>query len=425
MNTPIISVTGTKGKTTTVAIIADALQKFGHNTLKVDTTGHFVNGERRSTLEDSKETWQLVPSVAPGRYLWEFHANPELAQNGVAVLECSLGSSRLAGLGYGGHDVGVFLNVFEDHIGTSDRLNSKEDIARAKEFIFARVKSEDGWLVFNADDRLVVDRLEVIPDYYENTHLLPIGFDFSAFDVDKHLAEGGEAMTARDGKIILLTQDGEKALLDYGNIPWTFNGNFLPSLWNLMAAVAAVYASYGGKLPANAKEIFESVRLDRYSGRLTVLQAKNGAQIIADYAHEKESLANIGELGRALASERGGRLIGVVRLAHDRPDEVIESTGEVIGKAFDQVVVYDKIDGFWRKPKKAKVFPQVVGRTSEVLISGVKKANEDAERIIREDEALGRAAEIAGPNDVVVTIVNDDIKRSLDFIQKSFEAEFV
>ena len=192
-----------------------------------------------------------------------------------------------------------------------------------------------------------------------------------------------------------------------------------------MAAVAAVYAHYGGELPANISEIFESVRLDRYSGRLTVLQAKNGAQIIADYAHEKESLANIGELGQALAAERGGRLIGVVRLAHDRPDDVIESTGEVIGKAFDHVVVYDKIDGFWRKPKKAKVFPQVVGRTSEVLIGGVSKVNQNAERIIREDEALARAAEIAGQNDVVVVIVNDDIKRSLDFIQKSFEAEFV
>ena len=54
MSVPIISVTGTKGKTTTVAVIADVLQSLGKNVLKVDTTGHFLNGERRSTLDDSK-----------------------------------------------------------------------------------------------------------------------------------------------------------------------------------------------------------------------------------------------------------------------------------------------------------------------------------------------------------------------------------
>jgi hypothetical protein len=74
---PRVSVTGTKGKTTTVSVIAEVLQKLNHNVLKVDTTGHFINGKRKSDLESSKALWGLVPSVSPGRYLYEFYENPE------------------------------------------------------------------------------------------------------------------------------------------------------------------------------------------------------------------------------------------------------------------------------------------------------------------------------------------------------------
>lgn len=420
---PIISVTGTKGKTTTVSVIADVLHAMGKSTLKVDTTGHFVNGERKSTLEDSKKAWSLVPSVCPGRYLYEAHLNPESFTDGVAVLECSLGCSALSGLGYRYHDVGVFLNVFEDHLGSSDRIQSKEDIAKAKQFIFSRIPN-DGWAVFNADDSLVCDRLEAIKS--TNVHLLPFGFEFSNFNITEHLNTGGHALTCKDGKVILLTKDSEKVLFEVSAIPWTFNGNFQPSLWNLLSAAGAVHAFFGGEYDASAlKAAFESVRLDKYGGRLTVLQAKNGATIIADYAHEKVSLAQVAQLARSINKE--GSVIGVVRLAHDRTDELMRETGRVVGKSFDKLVVYEKIDGYWRKPinTNSARFPQVIGRTSEIFTAGIAEINQQVMRILREDEALIYAAEITGPNDVVVVIVNDNIERSIEFIQKSFEAEFV
>jgi len=86
MGVPIIAVTGTKGKTTTVAVIDQILRALDRDVLKVDTTGHYVNGEQRSTAEDSRRTWRLVPTRSPGRYLWEFHANPQLRKSGVALL---------------------------------------------------------------------------------------------------------------------------------------------------------------------------------------------------------------------------------------------------------------------------------------------------------------------------------------------------
>lgn len=425
MYIPIISVTGTKGKTTTVSVVADVLQKLQHNVLKVDTTGHFINGERRSTLDDSKNAWRLVPSVAPGRYLYEFLLHPELAENSVAVLECSLGCSALSGLAYRYHNVGVFLNVFEDHLGSSDRIQSKEDIAHAKEFIFAKLLPDSSYAVFNADDELVVDRLQVIGST-SNVNLLPFGLAFDKFDITKHLEDGGAAITLNENKeVVKRTRGGDTVLVDIKQLPWAFNGVFLPSVWNILASVGAIYAHYDGQLPEGFREAFESVRLDRYGGRLTVLGNDKGVKILADYAHEKVSLELVAELARTQV-EPNGKVIGVVRLAHDRTDQLMQETGHVIGKAYDQLVVYDKIDGYWRKAvPHARRFKQVEGRTSEVLSTAIAEVNPHVERIVREDEAIARAAEIAQPGDVVVVIVNDDIKRSIDFIKEKFNAEFI
>lgn len=421
---PKISVTGTKGKTTTVAIIADVLQALGNNVLKVDTTGHFINGERKSTLEDSRRTWQLVPSVCPGRYLWEFYANPALASNGIAILECSLGCSAISGVGYRYHNVGVFLNVFEDHLGSSERIQTQQDIADAKEFIFSRIHP-NGWAVINADDALVCNKLTVIKS--DKMHYIPIGFDFSHYDIDAHLQAGGVALTVRNKKVILLSSGGDKELFDAAVIPWTFDATFIPSLWNLLSAAAAVYAHYNGNIDfKKIKKAFEAVRLDKYGGRLTVLRATNGAKIIADYAHEKVSLVQVAKLAKSI-TPKGGSVIGVVRLAHDRTDSLMQETGIAVGKVYDKLVVYEKIDGYWRQPvnQYKKKFPQVIGRTSEIFAEAIASVNSETTRIMREDEALQFAASIAGPDDTVVVIVNDNIEQSIGFIQDAFKADFV
>jgi cyanophycin synthetase len=420
---PIISVTGTKGKTTTVAIIADVLQKLNHNVLKVDTVGHYVNGVQKSTLDDSKDIWRLVPSVAPGRYLYEFFIDPGLQKNGVAVLECSLGSSALPGMGYRYHNVGVFLNVYEDHIGNSERIKSKEDIAKAKAFIFKRL-TRGSHAVFNADDELVCQTLKALPKGF-NINLLPCGFDFSYFDLKEHLSNRGKAITIDKHKnIVIRSQDGDEIIFSAKDIPWTFNGEFMPSLWNLMHAAGAVYGFYKGRLPKNIQEVFEAVRLDKYSGRLTVLESDKGVKIIADYAHEKVSINKVAELARSMVSGNG-QTIGIVRLAQDRTEELIVDTGKTIADSFDKFIVYDKIDGYWRQPKEVPRFPEEVGKIAQILYKAIKSKNPNVERIIREDQAIERAAKIAKKGDVVVIIVNDNIKRSIDFIQKYFKAEFL
>lgn len=420
----IITVTGTKGKTTTVHVIEAVLRRLNFPTIKVDTTGHFVNGERQSTLDDSRKIWRLAPTVCPGRYLWEIYGNPELV-DGVAVLEAALGSSASSGLGYRNHKVGVFLNVFEDHIGSSDRIQSKDDIVSAKEFVFQRIKP-GGWAVFNADDEYVAKVFDKIPD---GVHKIPVGFAFSHFDIKAYLQSGGEAITIDESaNQIVLLKGGEKRILaDVSTVPWSFGGKFRPSVWNLALAMGALYGYFDGNLPDNLRQAFEAVRLDKYGGRLTLLQNQRGVKILADYAHEKFSLRQIGELARTMTGE-GGRVIGVIRLAYDRTDELIQETAEYIAEAYDAFIVYDKIDGYWRQPDSqinGSRFPQRIGYISQILANSLKTHSSRVERIVREDEAVQYAAEISHPGDVVVVIVNDNIERSIKFIQDSFNAEFV
>jgi len=421
---PIAAITGTKGKTTTVAIVSDVLLSLKKNVLKVDTTGHFVNGERRSTLEDSKRIWRLVPSVAPGRYLWEFFAHPELTENGFAVLEAAIGSSSIKGLGYNYHKVGAFLNVYEDHLGSSERLKEKRDIAKAKAFVFSKLFHTDSYAVFNADDELVVEMLTRVPEAAKGVSLVPFGIDFSHFDLKTHLAKGGIALTVRGKQVVLLRGEEEQPIVNLSNIPWTFDGEYGPSVWNILAAAGIIYGLLDGEWTDEVSKALEAVRLDPTAGRLTVLKNSAGVKIIADYAHEKVSLELMGKLAHTQTGENG-KVLGVVRLAYDRTDELLSETAEIIARSYDKVIIYDKIDGYWRQAKATSRFPQVVGRTSQVMYDAAVKVNPDTTRIVREDEAIARAASSVQPGDVVVVIVNDDIERSLEFIKKSFNAEYI
>ncbi len=417
----IIATTGTKGKTTVTGIIADVLRHYNERVLKVDTKGHYVNGELKSSLEDSKLIYGLVPTVAPGRYLYELADFPE----GVAVLETALGSSSVSGLAYRNHKVGIFLNVLEDHLGSSSRLKTRRDIMLAKKFIFERLDLR-AYAVFNADDALVCEALQYIPEGISET-LVPFGLKFDHFDLSTHLNKGGVALSVKDDMVLLLEGKNTTPLMAVGDVAWTFEGKFVPSVYNLLAIIGGLYGYFNGELPSDLTDIIAASRLDPTDGRLTMLHAKNGVKILADYAHEKYSLKAVGQLAKSLTSP-GGKAIGVVRLAYDRTDEIIADTGKYIANDFDQFIVYDKIDGHFRKARKelrGRIFTEEVGKISKLFADALTANGGQVERILREDEAYMRAAAMAKPGDVVVCIVNDDIVQSLDFIKKAFDAKVV
>lgn len=426
-NSPtIITVTGTKGKTTVVSVVAEALRYVNFSEVHVTTNGHYVNGIQKSTLDDSKKIWGFkTPTLSPGRYLCEF-TNEGMSIEGedkyVAVLEATFACAR-RGLGYYRHDVGVLLNVFDDHIDPEGQVKNRHELALAKSFVFSKVK-DNGVIVFNADDEYVCNVLGEVPN--NTTRLLPCGFDFTYFDLKRHLEQAGEAITIRDGKLVLLRECDSIEIMDAADVEWTYGGDYVPSLWNLMHSFGAMYGADGGRSLdfATLAEALRATHMDTNNGRLVVMRNASNITVIADYAHEKKSIEALADLSRKFIAPNG-RLLGVVRLSHERPDDVIRRNAKEMGRLFDGLIVYDKIDGYWRHAEKTKIkrYEQIEGRVSQLVYEAASHTNQHVERIVREDLAIARAAEVARAGDVVVVIVNDDAKRSIEHIKRAFNID--
>lgn len=423
-----VAITGTKGKTTVTLILDQVLRNLGRPVLRVDTTGVYMNGKLKFDKDQSVKYHGLVPTKSPGRF---FHYGYEtFDENFDAVLECTLGCSSIAGLGYYRHDIGVFTNVFSDHIGSSRRIRNREDIAQAKKFIFEEVRNE-GYAICNTDDSLVAKMAnEALAG---RTSVKAIGFGLTPKPKHK-LEQPVEAyVTVENGDIVIKRDEGKDVLFPVKDLVWTFEGGFTPSIYNALAIAATLYAYVkGATIPEPMLQAFRSSYLEPEFGRLVRLRSAEGIEILADYAHEKESLQKVAELARSLVGSPNANVIGVVRMAWDRTDELIKETGRAIADFYDAFIVYDKIDGFWRNPvpyftttSDGKRVGQKVGRVSSLLSDALATRNSRVETVLREDEAIARAAAIAKPGDVVVVIVNDDIHRSLDFIREKFRADFV
>ncbi|MFT7507283.1 MAG: UDP-N-acetylmuramyl tripeptide synthase [Acidimicrobiales bacterium] len=424
-----VAITGTKGKTTVANVFAEVLQKLDvEKVLLVNTDGHFVNGEQKSTTSDSIATWGMRPTVSPGRYLFEFlHNEQNEGDEFAAVLEASLSSGTTIGTGYPVVSVAAFLNVFDDHIGSSARteLKNRKDLAKLKSFIYTRMK-KGSYAVCNADDPLVVKSLKVIPKNKE-VQILYFGLQKNIARLLKKKDTKG-VLTVIDGEIVYITEESTAVVMAVKDVSWTFDGMYEPSVYNLLAIIAIAVGYYEGIIHERLAEALKDIHPDSRSGRLVRFACKKNITLIADYAHEGESLREIALLSKKIV-KTNGRVLGVVRLAHNRSDEHIEKVAKVLALEYDHLVVYDKIDGHWNDPdpekQRNKKFPKIVGRTSDVLHTAIQKYGGSSQRIVREDEAIAKAAEVAQDGDVVISIVGDDIDRSIGFLKESFEAEIL
>ena len=107
---PIIAVTGTNGKTTTVRMIAHILKLMGRRVGMTSTDGIVVDGRltKKGDMSGPKSAQMVLQ-------------NPKVD---TAVFEVARGGILREGLGYDRNDVAVVTNVTGDHLGTRrDRLD--------------------------------------------------------------------------------------------------------------------------------------------------------------------------------------------------------------------------------------------------------------------------------------------------------------
>ena len=136
---PIVSISGTNGKSTVTRLITHVLLRAGRHVGTTTSDGVLVD-ERM---------------VEPGDWTGPGGAHQILARRDidVAVLETARGGIVLRGVGYESNDASVLTNVSSDHLDLQG-IHTLPELAEVKSTI-CRITKPDGWVVLNADDPLV------------------------------------------------------------------------------------------------------------------------------------------------------------------------------------------------------------------------------------------------------------------------------
>ncbi len=356
---PIVAVSGVNGKTTTTRFIGHILRGTGKCVGMTCTDGIFINDRRIDTGDCSG------PQSARNVLM-----NPSVE---MAVFETARGGILREGLAFDYCDVAVVTNIGDgDHLGISD-VNTPEELAKVKRCIVEAV-SPEGYAVLNANDPLVVEMAA-------HCHGSIVFFALSPEHpvIVRHRGVGGRAAFVRDNWIVLAEAQREERVVSLDSLPLTRHGKISFQVENSLASIAAAW-SVGiptDLIRARAESI--AADIDKVPGRFNVFEIE-GATVVVDYGHNAHSLAAVIE---AIANFPHQRSTCVYSTAGDRRDCDIVRQGELLGAAFDRVILYEdhyrrgraegEIIGLFRKGLES------AARTKEIVeITGATKAAEAA-----------------------------------------------
>lgn len=361
---PIVSVTGTNGKTTTVRIIQHVLSLTGKTVGMTSTSGTFVGSKCICKGDNSGPV--SAKSLLSNR------------QIDAAVLETARGGIVRGGLGYDLADVGVITNITGDHMGL-DGVETIEDLAFVKSLVGEAVK-KDGAAVLNAGDKMtpyVLSRIKAKPVLFYKD--IESGNEFKNLDCIRVFNDNG----------IIKVQDGSSqfSVLPVSAVPITLGGLIECNVENCLAAVSALYA-----LHVPVETIAKGLKtFSENSGRFSIFEL-NGVHVMLDYGHNPAGYEQVIKVCKSLGHSR---LVGIIGMPGDRLDKDIKSVGRQCAGAFDKI--YIKEDKDLRNRKKGEVAHLFYDSITESGFSG-------SEVTIIEDEmeALKAAAADANGGDLIV-----------------------
>ncbi|AOY76049.1 cyanophycin synthetase [Clostridium formicaceticum] len=372
---PIVSVTGTNGKTTTTRMLAKIFKESGLLVGMTSTGGVFV--QEKQIIQGDTTGPKSAQAVLMDKRV-------ELA-----VLETARGGIVNKGLGYDLADIGVITNIGDDHLGI-DGINTLEEMADVKSLVVEAVK-KDGYAVLNAEDNYTNRVLERV-----KCNIIYFAKDPSNECLQTHMKNGGKAVYLKDKTIYIFDGKKEMEVIEVEKIPATFGGVLEHNIENGMAAIAAAHAyNIDIKIINVALSQFYTDTINN-PGRFNVFDVKN-FKVIIDYGHNIDGYNKVLE---ALNKIKSTRLIGVVGVPGDRTDINILKVGEVSGKYFDYA--YIKED----KNLRGRKAGEVAGLLKKGCnLGGLNEYSMEIE--LCEIKALEKAMEKAEAGDMIVVFYEE------------------
>ncbi len=313
---PVVAVTGTNGKTTTVRLIAHLLEKSGLRTGMTNTDGIYVQGKRIDSGDCSG------PRSARNVLL-----HPDVD---AAVFETARGGLLREGLAFDSCQVGVVTNIgLGDHLGLN-YITTVEDLAVLKRVVVHNV-ADNGYAVLNAADPIVAGMAASCPGsviFFAADRHHPV--------MATHRAQGKRTVYVENGDLVAAEGNHELIRIALAGVPLTRNGSIGFQVENVMASMAAAWGvglDWDAVRTGLASFVNDS---DNAPGRFNLF-AWRGATLIADYGHNPDAML---ALVKAVDAMPGKNRYVVISGAGDRRDEDIREQTRILGAAFDHVVLY-------------------------------------------------------------------------------------
>lgn len=216
---PIVSIAGTRGKTTVSWMLSTILQAAGVPSASWLSSGVYVGSDRQ---EGELGPWSRV--VLAARH----------GEIGVAVQEMNAATVVGAGLPEDTYPLVVLTTLCGNN--ESCLLSAETELHRRALEVIVRSARSDGSIVGNADD---YDIVELAQRADASCALYALHRDNPA--LQRHLAAGGEAAWVEDGWITIGDRHSAEPVLPVEEIPATLDGTILFQIQNALAAVCAAH----------------------------------------------------------------------------------------------------------------------------------------------------------------------------------------
>lgn len=347
----LVGVTGTNGKTTTVAMVEAILASHGERVGVIGTTGmRYPGGGCDSPLT-------TPDPLTLHRWLREMRGHGCTA----AVLEVSshsLDQHRVDGLTF---EVGIFTNLTRDHL---DYHREEDAYFAAKARLFLELDTRAA--VINVEDpwghRLAGLCRQPVMRYGTHARV-----DFSA---DRF------RLSWRESGFRLLAPDLEQLM----TLPVA--GSF-----NIQNALAAMAATRLMEVPM-ATVTQGLARFQSAPGRMETLWQGQPFAVVVDYAHTPDALDKLIRTARALTS---GRVIAVIGCGGDRDPGKRPQMGEIAARLADRVIVTDD------NPRNED--PAAI---RQAVLAGCGAFQAEVVEVAERGLAIAHALSLAQPGDAVL-----------------------
>ncbi len=274
----VIGVTGTNGKSSTVAIIHHILHSAKYVSASFGTLGYRIG----DITHDAPHTTPFAEDLAR---LFQEARDAECTHVVMEVSSHAIAQERIAGIEF---DVAVFTNLTQDHL---DYHPTFEDYLQAKSALFERINAPHGFTVVNQDD--------------------PSARAF----IDASAATSRTFGTAGETKATAISFD-ERGTTFRLTSPWGKASVFMPLLGrhNVSNTLAAITTCC--ELGIELDAVLESLQaVQAVPGRFEQINEGQDFHVIVDYAHTDDGLRNVLQASREITK---GRIIALFGCGGDR-----------------------------------------------------------------------------------------------------------